>query len=244
VPLCSAALRPAIRKLNYRLNLLACSLARCLTRTLGIIVPDIANPFFQLVVRVAEDAAEHGGYHIVLCSSHNEPAKEELYLELFLSKRTDGILLRKAAGSLLPHLRRTMDDLKVPGFRLTSTTFTTLCEADLDEIYYFRMGRPTGYAHLWLYTLDGRCDVTLTVRDGDVLPVREGYHPTMAGHGYNVYFLNFLAGTAPLWHTEDPNHVWVKSTWKTVDPRLPPVARNGTRKQVPLTGSPAGPASL
>jgi len=101
-------------------------------------------------------------------------------------------------------------------------------EVDLDEIYYFRMEHPAGYAHQRLYSLDGRRDVTLLVHDGDLVLVREGYHPTVAGHGYNVYFLNFLAGSArSMANTEDPSHVWVKSTWKEIDPRLPLVGRHG-----------------
>ena len=52
--------------------------------------------------------------------------------------------------------------------------------------------------------------------------VRDGYHPVVAGHGYDVYYLNFLAGSAhALKATEDPQHTWVRSTWKEVDPRLP-----------------------
>ncbi|HEY4684192.1 MAG TPA: 5-deoxy-glucuronate isomerase [Candidatus Acidoferrales bacterium] len=95
-------------------------------------------------------------------------------------------------------------------------------EADLDEIYYYRMDRPGGYAYQRLYTPDGHRDVTLTVWDGDVVLVRDGYHPVVAGHGYNVYYLNFLAGSArTLAFTEDPQHTWVRSTWKEIDPRLP-----------------------
>jgi len=52
--------------------------------------------------------------------------------------------------------------------------------------------------------------------------VRSGFHPVVAGPGYDVYYLNFLAGTSrTLAVTEDPNHVWLKSTWKDTDPRLP-----------------------
>lgn len=95
-------------------------------------------------------------------------------------------------------------------------------EVDLDEIYYYRIDQPTGYAHQRLYTRDGQRDVTVTVRDGDLVMVRDGYHPVVAGHGYNIYYLNCLAGTArSLANTEDPDHVWVKSTWSAVDPRLP-----------------------
>ncbi|MCH7766205.1 MAG: 5-deoxy-glucuronate isomerase [Candidatus Acidiferrales bacterium] len=102
-------------------------------------------------------------------------------------------------------------------------------EADLDEIYYYRMNKPGGYAHQRLYTADGSRDLTLTAHDGDVILVRDGYHPVVAGHGYDVYYLNFLAGSAHvLACTEDPQHSWVRSTWNEIDPRLP-LVHDGTR---------------
>ena len=95
-------------------------------------------------------------------------------------------------------------------------------EVDLDEIYYYRMDRPGGYAHQRLYTRNGQRDLTLTVHDGDAVLVRDGYHPVVAGHGYNIYYLNCLAGSARLLATtEDPDHSWVRSTWSQVDPRVP-----------------------
>jgi len=97
-------------------------------------------------------------------------------------------------------------------------------EVDLDEIYYYRMKRPAAYAHQRLYTKDGRRDVTLTLHDGDLVMVHDGYHPVVAGHGYDIYYLNCLAGSArSLANTEDEDHSWVRSMWKDIDPRLPMV---------------------
>jgi 5-deoxy-glucuronate isomerase len=95
-------------------------------------------------------------------------------------------------------------------------------EVDLDEIYYYRMDREAGYAYQRLYHRGGGMDITLSLTDGDVVLVREGYHPVVAGHGYNVYYLNCLAGSARSFASvEDPDHAWVRSTWKNIDPRLP-----------------------
>lgn len=96
-------------------------------------------------------------------------------------------------------------------------------EVDLDEIYYYRIDRPReGFALQRLYSPDKTSDVTVRTQDGDAVLVRSGYHPVVAGPGYNVYYLNFLAGTSrTLSVTEDPNHVWLKETWKEMDPRLP-----------------------
>lgn len=95
-------------------------------------------------------------------------------------------------------------------------------EVDLDEIYYYRMRNGLGFAVQNLYRSDASQDVLVKVRDGDTVLVRDGYHPVVAGPGYDVYYLNFLAGTSrSMTVTEDPEHVWLRSTWKETDPRLP-----------------------
>src|SRR5271168_1071823 len=101
----------AIQKLNYRPNLLARSLAKQKTHTIGMIVPDIANPFFPMVVRGAEDAAQKQGYNLLLCNSDDSQAKEESALELLLSKRVDGILLTKAASEISPWLSQMIQEV-------------------------------------------------------------------------------------------------------------------------------------
>ncbi len=95
-------------------------------------------------------------------------------------------------------------------------------EVDLDEIYYYRMQPPEGFAFQHLYSGDGAPERTVKARNGDTVLVRSGYHPVVAGPGYDVYYLNFLAGSArALAVSEDSQHVWIRSTWKETDPRLP-----------------------
>ena len=95
-------------------------------------------------------------------------------------------------------------------------------EVDLDEIYYYRIRQPEGFALQHLYSTDGSESRVVKARDGDTVLVRSGFHPVVAGPGYDVYYLNFLAGSArALAVTEDANHVWIRSTWKETDPRLP-----------------------
>jgi LacI family transcriptional regulator len=114
-----------IRKLNYRPNLIARSLAKQKTHTIGMIVPDIGNPFFPLVVRGAEDAAQKHGYNLLLCNSDDSLEKEERAIELLLSKRVDGILLTKAAGDFRAPLRQMIKEVKVP-FVLVMRTYPKL----------------------------------------------------------------------------------------------------------------------
>jgi 5-deoxy-glucuronate isomerase len=95
-------------------------------------------------------------------------------------------------------------------------------EVDLDEIYYYRMKEPRAFAFQNLYSSDGARSSILKVHDGDAVLVRDGYHPVVAGPGYDVYYLNFLAGSSrSMMVTEDPEHVWLRSSWKQPDARLP-----------------------
>ena len=104
----------AVRKLNYRPNLLARSLARRQTHTIGIIVTDIANPFFPLLVRGAEDVLQKAGYSTLLCNTDDNAEKEAHYLEFLLSKRVDGIMLVKTPGRLPAAVRQMLADVKTP----------------------------------------------------------------------------------------------------------------------------------
>ena len=95
-------------------------------------------------------------------------------------------------------------------------------EVDLEEIYYYRVDRPEGYAIQRVYTADRRLDATLTVRTGELVLIPEGYHPVVAAHGFNVYYLNALAGSArSMAAADDPDYAWGRGTWAAQDPRLP-----------------------
>ncbi len=99
-------------------------------------------------------------------------------------------------------------------------------EVDLEEIYYYRIERPEGFAVQKVYNADRSIDETLTVRNGELVLVPEGYHPVVAAHGYNVYYLNALAGSArSLAASDDPDYAWVRETWNEKDPRVPLVKR-------------------
>ncbi len=99
-------------------------------------------------------------------------------------------------------------------------------EVDLEEIYYYKVDRPEGYAIQRVYTADRRLDETITVRDGELVLIPEGYHPVVAAHGYNVYYLNVLAGSArSMAASDDPNYAWVRGAWREKDPRVPVVSR-------------------
>jgi LacI family transcriptional regulator len=110
----SRRVEAAVRKLNYRPNLLARSLAKQQTHTFGMVVTDIANPFFPAIVRAAEDAAQKAGYSMLLCNSDDKADKEAVYLDLLISKRVDGIILNKTPSALSIGQRRMLEEAKIP----------------------------------------------------------------------------------------------------------------------------------
>ena len=82
-------------------------------------------------------------------------------------------------------------------------------ETYLEETYYHRMARPEGFAVQLVYTDDRSLDEAIQVRDGDVVLVPRGYHPVAAGPGYDLYYLNVMAGPRRRWMvTTDPDHRW------------------------------------
>ena len=98
-PILRARVTRAIDHLAYTPNLVARSLARQQSRMLGMVVPDIANPFWPAVVRGAEDRAHAAGYTLLLSNSDDDPRKQELYLRLFVANRVDGLILTGAPGA-------------------------------------------------------------------------------------------------------------------------------------------------
>jgi 5-deoxy-glucuronate isomerase len=95
-------------------------------------------------------------------------------------------------------------------------------EVDLEETYYYRFNDPAAYGIQRLYTADGRSDHTLTVRDGDLVMIRSGYHPFVAAYGYDAYYLNTLAGSArSMAASDDPRYAHLRSRWPPPDPRVP-----------------------
>lgn len=94
-----------MQALQYKPSAIARSLAAGATRTIGIIVTNVANPYYPEMVAGMEDAAHAAGYNIFLCSSRDDPAREKTYLDLLMQRRTDGIIV---AGSGLSQQRPEM----------------------------------------------------------------------------------------------------------------------------------------
>jgi 5-deoxy-glucuronate isomerase len=80
----------------------------------------------------------------------------------------------------------------------------------LEETYYHRLSKPQGFAFQRVYTDDRSLDETMLVEDGDVVLVPRGYHPVAAIHGYDLYYLNVMAGPTRTWKFYNaPEHEWM-----------------------------------
>jgi 5-deoxy-glucuronate isomerase len=83
-------------------------------------------------------------------------------------------------------------------------------ETLLEETYYHRLNPPQGFAFQRVYTDDRSIDEACAVEDHDVVMVPRGYHPCVAPHGYDLYYLNVMAGPGRVWHFKnDPTHEWM-----------------------------------
>jgi LacI family transcriptional regulator len=95
----------AIAELQYVPNRLARGLIRRKTGTLALLVPDLANPFFTLIVQAAEDVAWRAGYHVLLCDTRAELEREREYLEDMVEFQVEGVLVAPASDRSRSNLR-------------------------------------------------------------------------------------------------------------------------------------------
>jgi 5-deoxy-glucuronate isomerase len=88
-------------------------------------------------------------------------------------------------------------------------------ETYLEETYYHRLQPVQGFGFQRVYTPDRSLDETVVIRDGLLVLVPRGYHVTVVAPGYELYYLNVMAGPVRAWHfTTDPDHSWVAASWQ------------------------------
>jgi len=95
----------AIEELGYRIDLSARSLRARRTQSVGLVLPNISNPFYAEVARAIEHALWDEGFQTLLCDSSQDPERERMHLEGLESRRVDGILMIRTADWRLPRAR-------------------------------------------------------------------------------------------------------------------------------------------
>jgi len=96
------------RRLGYRPSALARSLRLRRTFTLGMLIPDITNPFFPPIIKGAEDTAHARGYNVILCNTEDSSEREATYLRVLRERQVDGLLIASSftADTVIADLRK------------------------------------------------------------------------------------------------------------------------------------------
>lgn len=133
----------AIKKLNYQPNMVASALTGKGTETIGLLVPDISNPFFSDMARMIEDRAHEVGMSVIICSTDTVAEKERKYINLLKRKQVDGLiigatikdrqLLEDLKDGSIPIVMLTQDDV---GLGLTSVSVDDF-KGGFDATNYF-----------------------------------------------------------------------------------------------------------
>ncbi|WP_020618368.1 LacI family DNA-binding transcriptional regulator [Paenibacillus daejeonensis] len=100
------------RELNYKPSMVASALAGKNTFSLGLLIPDLVNPFFAELARHVEDRAHEQGYNLIICNTDNDLNKETQYIQLLRQKSVDGILV--ATGVRDDDALKELIDQRVP----------------------------------------------------------------------------------------------------------------------------------
>jgi LacI family transcriptional regulator len=169
----------AIADLGYVPSRLARGLSRQRTGTIAVIVPDVANPFFTLIVRAAEEVARRADYRVILCDTRADLAVERDVVGEMIAHRVEGIVIAPVSDASTPHLRR-LDRFGVP-FVLIDRTVTGV-EADAV------LGDSTGGARRLVEHLIslGHRRIGMVVESDDVSTARDrrqGYEDALAAAG-------------------------------------------------------------
>jgi len=100
------------RELNYQPNVLASALNGKKTFSLGLLIPDMVNPFFAELARNVEDRAQELGFNLIICNTDNDMKKEVKYIQLLRQKSVDGIIV--ATGVRNDEFLKELIDQNVP----------------------------------------------------------------------------------------------------------------------------------
>jgi 5-deoxy-glucuronate isomerase len=207
-------------------------------------VTDFAYVPQDAEVRIASAGGGRFAFPSALATSRLDPAygpAEEVQVELRGAGQASRQVTNVCTPSTFPADKLIAVEVYTPGGNWSSYPphkhdEYRAGEVALEEIYYFEIAGEHGVGYQRVYSSgpDRLIDVCVEVRGGDVVLVPYGYHgPSMAAPGYDLYYLNVMAGPGErVWRfCDDPAHAWIRETWadQTVDPRLPLTGSGGPR---------------
>ncbi len=166
----------AADELGYRPNVLARNLASRRTRTIGVVLNDLHNPFFAEIVDGLQRAADADGYRVLIGNGKHSKAGERESVETFLQLRVDGIVMAGATISVSAMEEAAASTaLVIVGRTARSTKFDTV---NTDDVHGARLAvdHLVGLGHERIAHVDGGSGAGAAAR-------RKGYAQTMSGHG-------------------------------------------------------------
>lgn len=159
-PETAARVRRAMAELDYHPNAVAQSLRTRTTHVIGVVVSDIANPFFATLVRGAEDCARQHGYSLLICNTSETLENERIYLNLLSRRRVDGLLLAPTGkndeligrlidrGMQIVTIDRKVQGVNVPAIMSENEQGAFLATKHLLELGHRRIAIVLGLPHL------------------------------------------------------------------------------------------------
>jgi len=159
-PETAARVRRAMEELDYHPNAVAQSLRTRTTHVIGVVVSDIANPFFATLVRGAEDCAREHGYSLLICNTSEELGNELVSLQLLSRKRVDGMILAPTGksdelllelidrGMRIVTIDRKVEGLAAPAIVSENERGAFIATSHLLELGHRRIGIVLGLPHL------------------------------------------------------------------------------------------------
>ena len=127
----------AIRHLGYVPSAVARSLKSNTTRTLGMLIPNSANPYFSEIARIVEDRCLSAGYTLIVCNTDDEPHRQSVYLQVLAERRIDGLIVVSTGDD--DSLKAQLHGLKMPTVLVDREINDTTC--DLVETAHLNGGR-------------------------------------------------------------------------------------------------------
>ncbi|MFZ3590031.1 LacI family DNA-binding transcriptional regulator [Bacillus sp. DJP31] len=175
----------AIDKLNYKPNAVARSLFKKKSMTIGLILPDIKNPFFPEVARAIEDVTNSNGFTLILCNSDEDENKEQQYLDVLKQKYVDGVIM--VTSTLTP---KNIEKMGIPIVALDRTIGHSIPSVSVnnyqgarDAVQYLKSLGCHKIAHIRgpenVINADERCNGYL-----DEVKNNEWFHPELIVNGY------------------------------------------------------------
>lgn len=168
-------------EMGYQPSVVASALTGKSTFTIGMLVPDLANPFFAEVARFTEDRGHELGYNIVICSTDNDPEKEADYISLLQQKSVDGLII--ATGTANDAILKDMLKRNIPIALFARDLPTMAVDTVLVDDY---MGGYLAASHLAEL---GHRRIAVIAEGTQVLSSRErlrGYRSAMEEHGIDI----------------------------------------------------------